>query len=459
MAKSDLHAVMVSHSAFGHISPFVQLSNKLSLHRVRISFLTVAGNVSRVKSLLTSSPNIEVIPLTLPPIEGLSADLQNTADIKPSDHGLLSNAIDLMEPQVQNILSHLKPHFIFYDMCLSWVPKIASELGIQPLCFSVFSAVAAAYWTYPARPKNPSLEDLKKLPNGFPSTSITSIPTFQARDLMYVFTSFNGRPSVFDRFVDSINSSTAFFIKSCYEMEWPYLDFTAAQFRKPVFCAGPLVPDPPSGILEEKWDTWLSQFPSKSVIFCNFGSETFLSEDQIRELVLALDLTGLPFFLVLKFPAEVNGEAHVKQAIPNGLLERVKGKGVVHIKGWIQQQLILGHDSVGCYVNHSGYSSVIEGIVSECQLVFLPFKGDQFLNAKLMAGDMKAGVEVNRGDEDGYFGKEDIVEAIKTVMIDVDKEPGASIRTNNKKWREFLLNKEIQDKFITDMVEQMKAMV
>ncbi|KAF5746283.1 hypothetical protein HS088_TW06G00454 [Tripterygium wilfordii] len=458
MAKSDLHAMMVSHSAFGHISPFVQLSNKLSNNRVRISFLTVAGNVSRVKSLLTPSPNIEVIPLTLPPIEGLPADLQNTADIKPSDHGLLSNAIDLMEPQIKSILSDLKPHFIFYDMCLSWVPKLASELGIKPLCFSVFSAVAAAYLTNPARPKNPTLEDLKKPPNGFRSTSLTSIPTFQARDLKYVFTSFNGRPTIFDIDVDSINSSAAFFIKSCYEMEGPYLDFTAAQFKIPVFCTGPLVPDPPTGVLEEKWDTWLSQFPSKSVIFCSFGSETFLSEDQIRELVLGLDLTGLPFFLVLRFPAEVDGEAHLKKALPNGLLERVKSKGVVHIKGWIQQQLILGHDSVGCYVNHSGFSSVIEGIVSECQLVFLPFKGDQFLNAKLIAGDMKAGVEVNRRDEDGYFGKEDILEAIKTVMVDIDKEPGATIRENNNNWREFLLNKEIQDRFITDMVEQMKAM-
>ncbi|PNY16981.1 UDP rhamnose anthocyanidin-3-glucoside rhamnosyltransferase, partial [Trifolium pratense] len=104
-------------------------------------------------------------------------------------------------------------------------------------------------------------------------------------------------------------------------------------------------------------------------------------------------------------------------------------------------------------------SSVIEAIVNDCQLVLLPLKGDQFFNSKLIADDLKAGIEVNnRKDEDGFFEKEELLEAVKAVMVEVDKEPGKQIRENHKKWREFLLNKEIQDKFIPDLVAQLKSL-
>lgn len=62
--------------------------------------------------------------------------------------------------------------------------------------------------------------------------------------------------------------------------------------------------------------------------------------------------------------------------------------------------------------------------MNDCQVVMLPQKVDQFLNAKLLNGDMKAGVEVNWRDEDGYFDKEDIKEAVEMVMVEVDKQPG-----------------------------------
>ncbi|KAI3506938.1 hypothetical protein L1887_21594 [Cichorium endivia] len=138
-------------------------------------------------------------------------------------------------------------------------------------------------------------------------------------------------------------------------------------------------------------------------------------------------------------------------------MERVKGKGVVH-SGWVQQRHILAHESVGCYVCHAGFSSVIEAFVSDCQLVMLPLKGDQLMNSKLVALDWRVGVEVKRREEDGYFGKEDVFEAVKSVMMETEKEPAKSIRENHKKWKGFLQNDEIQNKYITDLVKDLKAL-
>lgn len=97
-------------------------------------------------------------------------------------------------------------------------------------------------------------------------------------------------------------------------------------------------------------------------------------------------------------------------------------------------------------------------MVNDCQLVLLPFKGDQFFNSKLIAIDLEAGIEVNRKEQDGYFHKEDILKAVKTIMVDGDKEPGKSVRENHMKWRKFMLDKETQNKFIIDLVVQLKSL-
>ncbi|CAK9182050.1 unnamed protein product [Ilex paraguariensis] len=460
---TELHVVMFPFLAFGHISPFVQLSNKLSSHGVRISFFSAAGNVHRIKAMLHHSQTIQIIPLTIPHVDGLPPGLESTAEMTPSASELLKVAIDLMQPQIKTLLSQLKPHFVLFDFAQEWLPPLASELGIKTIFFSVFIALTTAFCTVPARltdtTKPPTtIEEMKRPPPGFPKTSITSLKTFEARDFLYIFKSFHGGASVYDRVLTGLKGCTAILAKTCNDMEAPYIDYVKTQFDKPVLLVSPVVPEPPSGELEERWAKWLGQFPSNSVIYCSFGSETFLKHDQIKELSLGLELTGFPFFLVLNFPAGVDGSAELDKALPEGLLERVKGRGLIHT-GWVQQQHILAQNSVGCYLCHAGFSSVIEALVNDCQLVMLPQKGDQFLNSKLMSLDLKAGVEVNRRDEDGYFGKEDVFKAVKTVMLEFDEEPGQSIRANQRRWRDFLLNKEEQSRYVGDLVKDMKAMV
>nr|CAA50376.1 anthocyanin 3 glucoside: rhamnosyltransferase [Petunia x hybrida]CAA50377.1 anthocyanin: rhamnosyltransferase [Petunia x hybrida] len=460
-SNDALHVVMFPFFAFGHISPFVQLANKLSSYGVKVSFFTASGNASRVKSMLNSAPTTHIVPLTLPHVEGLPPGAESTAELTPASAELLKVALDLMQPQIKTLLSHLKPHFVLFDFAQEWLPKMANGLGIKTVYYSVVVALSTAFLTCPARvlepKKYPSLEDMKKPPLGFPQTSVTSVRTFEARDFLYVFKSFHNGPTLYDRIQSGLRGCSAILAKTCSQMEGPYIKYVEAQFNKPVFSNRTRSSGPASGKLEEKWATWLNKFEGGTVIYCSFGSETFLTDDQVKELALGLEQTGLPFFLVLNFPANVDVSAELNRALPEGFLERVKDKGIIH-SGWVQQQNILAHSSVGCYVCHAGFSSVIEALVNDCQVVMLPQKGDQILNAKLVSGDMEAGVEINRRDEDGYFGKEDIKEAVEKVMVDVEKDPGKLIRENQKKWKEFLLNKDIQSKYIGNLVNEMTAM-
>ncbi|XP_073039289.1 anthocyanidin-3-O-glucoside rhamnosyltransferase-like [Primulina eburnea] len=458
-SRTNLHVVMFPFFAFGHISPFVQLSNKLSSNGVKISFFTAPANVHRIKSMLSPNPTLQIIPLTIPTVEGLPPGIESTAELSPSQSELLKVALDLMQPQIKDLLSQLKPHFVIFDFAQEWLPKMASELGIQTVFYSVFIALSTAFLTVPARlpeqTRYPTIEEVKFPPPNFPKTSITSVNTFVARDFLYLFNSFHGKPCVYDRVISGLKGCSIILAKTCNEMEAPYIEYVKSQFEKPVLLVGPVVPEPGTDPLQENWANWLSQFDDKSVIYCSFGSETFLNDDQIKELALGLELTNLPFFLVLNFPADKDISAELKKALPEGFLERVKGRGVIST-GWVQQKQILAHSSVGYYLCHAGFSSVIEAILNDCQLVMLPQKGDQFLNSKLVCGDLKLGVEVNRRDDDGYFGKEDIKTAIETMVFG-DREPGKTIRDNQKKWKEFLLNEEAQNNLIKDLVKELEA--
>lgn len=268
---------------------------------------------------------------------------------------------------------------------------------------------------------------------------------------------------MFDSVAEVLGASDAVVVKTCAEMEGPYVEYLEAQYGKPVLLVGPIVPDePPSGgggggdELEPRWAEWLGRFAPGSVVFCSFGSETFLADSAVEELLFGLEAAGSPFLAVLNFPkggGAAAGDGGQKTPVPEGFEERVRGRGVVHTGGWVQQQLLLRHPSVGCFVCHAGLSSVLEAIVAGPQLVMLPQKGDQFLNARLFAAEMGVGFEVERRAEDGWFGRDAVCAAVKAAMSQQSR-----VRESHRKWREFLLDEQVQGKFTVEFIDKLRQL-
>ncbi|XP_062197613.1 anthocyanidin-3-O-glucoside rhamnosyltransferase-like [Phragmites australis] len=458
VAGGTIHVVMFPWLAFGHISPFAQLARMLACGKegVRVTFLTAAGNSRRVEAMLASAADaVTVVPLHLPHVPGLPTGAASTAELSADGAELLKVAVDGTRPQVEGLLAELHPDAVVFDFANPWVCDITRPLGIKALQFSVFSAISSAYYMVPARRLHgrcPSLHDLMSAPTGFPSDSVlATVPAYQAADFTYIYTSFDGQPCVYDRVVAGVEACDGIIIKTCTEMEGPYINYFSSQYGKPVLLAGPVVPEPPQGELEERWARWLSSFPEDAVIFASFGSETFLPVPAATELLLGLEATNRPFLAVLNFPKDADPEAEIKARIPPGFEDRVKGRGVVHT-GWVQQQHILRHRSVGCFLNHAGFSSVVEGLVASCRLVLLPMKGDQYVNAALFARELQVGVEVTRRDEDGWFGRADLTEAIAAAVAPSGLGDG-------RKWRKFLMDDAVKRRFVDKFVEDLKDLV
>lgn len=144
----------------------------------------------------------------------------------------------------------------------------------------------------------------------------------------------------------------------------------------------------------------------------------------------------------------------MEEALPEGFEERVMGRGVVS-RGWVQQPLMLKHPSVGCFVSHCGFGSMWESLMSDKQIVLVPFLGDQVLNTKLLVEELGVAIEVERGGN-GWVSKESLSKSIKLVM-DGGSEVGARLKKSHAMWKKTggspgLMNGYI-DRFVQNLQE------
>ncbi|PKI76205.1 hypothetical protein CRG98_003432 [Punica granatum] len=442
--------------AFGHLTSFLHLANKLALKGHRISFFSPSKSLLRLEPFNRHPDGIALIPVAVPNIHGLPVGSETTADVPFSLRPLIMTAMDLTRPFIEASLRSLKPDFVFFDFA-HWVPALSRELGIKSIHYYTISAATVAYimTREGIRDHERCLTeaDLTEPPVGFPTSSI-KLSAHEARELAAgSLREFGSGISLLERQVTSWKDSDAIAFKSCREIEGSYCDYLQLHFNKPLLLAGPVMPEPPNRDLKETWVQWLNSFEPRSVIFCALGSECILKTNEFQELVLGLEITNRPFLVALKPPA---GATTVESALPSGFLDRVKDRAIVH-GGWVEQNLILQHPSVGFFVTHCGSGSLSEAMISDCQMVLLPHAGDQFINARVIAGSLKVGVEVEKL-EDGSFTRDGVCKAVRCVM-DEDSEVGNEVRVNHMKWKEFLLRDGLEESYINEFVKRLHTLL
>ncbi|KAJ0736009.1 putative UDP-glucuronosyl/UDP-glucosyltransferase, UDP-glycosyltransferase family [Helianthus annuus] len=140
-------------------------------------------------------------------------------------------------------------------------------------------------------------------------------------------------------------------------------------------------------------------------------------ETQITEIAWALEESKQPFVWVVgKEGNEGTG------GLPEGFEERVgtENKGFV-ITGWAPQVEILQHPSVGGFLTHCGWNSVLEAATAGVPLITWPLYADHFYNEKLVEL-LEIGVGVGANVWNPSFGitsptieKRCILEAIELI--------------------------------------------
>ncbi|EOA20646.1 hypothetical protein CARUB_v10000959mg [Capsella rubella] len=440
--ESKFHAFMFPWFAFGHMIPFLHLANKLAEKGHRVTFLVPKKAQKQLEPHNLFPESIVFHPLTVPHVNGLPVGAETTSDVPISMDNFLSEAFDLTHDQVEAAVRALKPDLIFFDFA-HWIAKLAKEHMFKSVSYMIVSATAVSQL-------HPPGSSLGVLPPGYPSSKVV----FRENDAHAVLTDSIYYERLYHQLTTSLKSCDAIALKTCKEMEGKFCDYISRQYNKKVLLTGPMLPEPDtSKPLEERWSHFLSKFPPGSVVFCALGSQIVLEKDQFQELCLGMEMTGLPFLLAVKSP---RGLSTVQEALPEGFEERVKDRGVVWGE-WVQQPLILSHPSVGCFVNHCGPGTLWEGLMSDCQIVLLPFLSDQVLFTRLMTEEFQVSVEVSR-EKTGWFSKESLRDAIKSVM-DKDNDLGKLVRSNHTKLKEVLGSPGLFDGYVDNFVEVLADLI
>ncbi|KAG2333087.1 hypothetical protein Bca52824_004267 [Brassica carinata] len=389
--NSKFHAFMYPWFAFGHMTPYLHLANKLAEKGNRITFLLPKKCQKQLEHLNLFPQNIVFHPLTIPHVDGLPPGAETASDIPVSLGKFLTQAMDLTRDQVEAAVLALKPDLILFDFAY-WVPEMARAYEVKSVCHHVVSASSIAYSLVPdAEPGVP--------PPGYPSSKVT----FRKQDAYSLSpTASSAFKRIINRIITGLKNCDVISLRTCQDIE---------------------------------------------------GSQINLEKDQFQELCLGMELTGLPFLVAVKPPKDAKT---IQEALPEGFEERVKGRGVVW-GGWVQQPLLLAHPSIGCFVSHCGFGSMWESLVSDCQIVLLPYLADQVLNTRLMTEELEVSVEVQR-EETGWFTKENLSYAIMSVM-NKESELGNNVRGNRVKWKDSLFKSGLMNGHVDKYVEALVNLV
>ncbi|KAM0943061.1 putative soyasaponin III rhamnosyltransferase [Dioscorea sansibarensis] len=429
--RTKLHIAVFPWLSFGHLSPFLELSNRIAQLGHHVSFLTTPSNLQTSSLPLSStSPNLHFIRLTLPA------------------HPILHKAHDSLAEDLAGFLGSSSPpvNWLLYDYSPYWSPLIAKTFNIRtvflcPLSAATLSFLGPSEYLSADHSSRSSPYHLSLKPDWIPFDTKVFYRPFEAR-MIYnaMYLPNNSGVSESFRLGSSLAAADVVAVRSCFELEHEYLPVLEKLYCKPVIPAGHF----PSAVQKENrgWEEvfqWLDKQEKRSVVYVAFGSELHLKKEEVNELARGLEMSKLPFVWAYR-----GGE----DLLPLGFEERVEGRGVV-CKGWVPQMKLLGHEAIGGFLTHCGWNSLVEAMGSGVALVLLPMLSDEGLNARLME-EKKVGVEVERREEDGGFDGEGVARALRLVLV--EKE-GEVVRVRARELGRVLGRKEMHDGYVERFVE------
>ncbi|KAL9690230.1 hypothetical protein QQ045_010627 [Rhodiola kirilowii] len=142
--------------------------------------------------------------------------------------------------------------------------------------------------------------------------------------------------------------------------------------------------------------SWLDEQKNESVVFLCFGRQGCFKAEQVKEMALGLELSGVKILWALKkqvTPGPGGSESDdLNNILPEGFLMRIGAQGI--ICGWAPQLEILAHPAVGGFVTHCGMQSILESSWFGVPTASWPLYAEQQMNALLLANDLKLSVEI-----------------------------------------------------------------
>ncbi|XP_059645061.1 UDP-glycosyltransferase 84B1-like [Cornus florida] len=423
MAVEGVHVLLVTLPFQGHINPMLRFAKRLVSKGLHVTLATLevfSQTLSNAKSYTNLNTQVDETPeLHLEFFsDGLHLDLDRN---KHLDLTLQSLPL-LGSKNLSNLITNLAANgrtfsCIIYQIFVPWVADVAADHGIPcaMLCIqgsSLFSIYHRYHNDFEAFPPFDNPNNALQLP-GLPLLEVKDLPTFILPSCPQHF------KNVLSDSFRSLEKVNWVLVNSFYELEADVVKSMA--LLKPLLPIGPLVPSSLIGKEEvimdrlDMWNSddscleWLDKKPNSSVVYLAFGSLTVLAKKQIENIAMALKKSKRPFLWVIK-----SGErdSDKENGLPVGFMEETNGTGLV--VSWCNQEKVLMHGALACFVSHCGWNSTLEAVAAGVPVIAFPEWTDQPTNAKLLVDVFKMGVRM-RPQEDGVVTKEEVERCIFEV--------------------------------------------
>lgn len=233
--------------------------------------------------------------------------------------------------------------------------------------------------------------------------------------------------------IEKSRQGSAIIVNTFDELERGVLDQLSSVFPS-VFTIGPLhmlenqIPHNElktigTNLWKEDLDSleWLNSMEPNSVIYVNFGSITRMSSLQLTEFAWGLANSEQNFLWAIR-PDLVVGESAI---LPPKFESGIKGRGL--LTSWCAQEKVLTHGSIGGFLTHCGWNSMLESVGGGVPMICWPAYFEQPTNSWFCCEHWGMGVEIESDV------KRDEIERVVREMIVGEK--GKEMKKRAVEWK------------------------
>ncbi|KAL4567442.1 hypothetical protein LXL04_023026 [Taraxacum kok-saghyz] len=313
------------------------------------------------------------------------------------------------------------------DMFCTAMIDVANEFSLPTYLFFTSNAGFLGFIFYIQSLCDDKNEDVVELSNRF--DALVSVPSFVKPVPTNVFPATIQIRDGLDLFLSNarkLREVKAIMVNTFVELETHAIKSSSEEIGiPPVYPVGPMLNLEGNGAgnpSENDVIKWLDSQPPSSVVFLCFGSMGSFDEVQVKEIAQALETSGHRFLWSLRRPpthqiGSAPGDYEdPEMVLPEGFLERTAGIGKV--TGWVPQVAVLGHRSVGGFVSHCGWNSLLESLWYGVPSATWPIYAEQQINAFEMVVELGLAVEIKLDYKKDLFNNEAYKEIVKAEEIE-----------------------------------------
>ncbi|CAN0860226.1 Scopoletin glucosyltransferase [Linum grandiflorum] len=438
MTKANDHVIIFPFMAQGHTLPLLDLAKAFTIHHnLKVTIITTPSNAKSISDYISPLhfPTISLSIIPFPPIHGLPKGIENTSQLPSMQEFYVPflHATKKLKQPFEQILSEFsssstniqsRPLCVISDFFLGWTLDSCRAFGIPRLVFHGMSvcsmAISKSLWCAPPQLKAMMTSSDENQALDVPNMNLPF--TLTAADVpAEVVANAGTGDDPLNKYIEEVGwadaNSWGIIVNSFHEVELSHTEsFEKFYFNgAKAWCLGPLflwedkkVINANSSAGSDELGRWLDeQVAPGSVIYVSFGSQADVSSSQLDEVAYGLDMSGCRFVWVVRSKSWM---------VPDGLEKKMKEKGLV-VRGWVDQRRILGHRSVGGFLSHCGWNSILESVSGGVPILAWPMMAEQALNAKLIVEGLGAGLRLEKKIGDGVmFKREAISEGVRELM-------------------------------------------